>query len=336
MHHLFVPFGDLTNGAEPIPAADTSSSSARRRGSTTSTSTAPFIRSATTTRRTTARIRRAKTACRCRSAPARRWDRRDTSETSAISLQQSAIRHHFSFDSSCQSPVTSCAVNASPHVELQATSMISAIVFDFDGVLADSEPLHLRAYQEVLAGLGVTLRREEYYAPISDTTMRGCSRRWPKRTAGIGRRRSSRALIDGKDGSSTRSSSEPMCSIPARRRASNGWPSIRSASRPARCGPRSRPSSARALDRHFRFIVASGDTPGASPRRTRTVAPPSFTACLRPSAWRSKTRAGASNRRRRRAFVRGITNTYPRSELVLADRVIDSLAEFTPALIRSL
>ena len=28
--------------------------------------------------------------------------------------------------------------------------MIRAIVFDFDGVLADSEPLHLLAYQEVL------------------------------------------------------------------------------------------------------------------------------------------------------------------------------------------
>ena len=31
--------------------------------------------------------------------------------------------------------------------------MITAIVFDFDGVIADSEVLHLRAYQEVLAPL---------------------------------------------------------------------------------------------------------------------------------------------------------------------------------------
>ena len=42
--------------------------------------------------------------------------------------------------------------------------MIKAIVFDFDGVLADSEPLHLRAYQEVLSPLGITLSREEYYS----------------------------------------------------------------------------------------------------------------------------------------------------------------------------
>ena len=42
--------------------------------------------------------------------------------------------------------------------------VISAIVFDFDGVLVDSEPLHLRAYQEVLEPLGLSLPREKYYS----------------------------------------------------------------------------------------------------------------------------------------------------------------------------
>ena len=41
---------------------------------------------------------------------------------------------------------------------------LHAIVFDFDGVIADSERLHLRAYQEVLAPEGVTLSNEDYYA----------------------------------------------------------------------------------------------------------------------------------------------------------------------------
>ena len=41
---------------------------------------------------------------------------------------------------------------------------ISAIVFDFDGVLANSEPLHLRAYQAVLQDLGIIVERDEYYA----------------------------------------------------------------------------------------------------------------------------------------------------------------------------
>jgi beta-phosphoglucomutase len=39
-----------------------------------------------------------------------------------------------------------------------------AILFDFDGVLADSEPLHLRAFQHVLASLGITLTPEAYVA----------------------------------------------------------------------------------------------------------------------------------------------------------------------------
>ena len=42
--------------------------------------------------------------------------------------------------------------------------MIRAIVFDFDGVIADSEPLHLRALQGVLAPLGMSVGREEYDA----------------------------------------------------------------------------------------------------------------------------------------------------------------------------
>lgn len=36
--------------------------------------------------------------------------------------------------------------------------------FDFDGVIADSEPLHLRAYQAVLQADGIDLNRTEYYA----------------------------------------------------------------------------------------------------------------------------------------------------------------------------
>jgi beta-phosphoglucomutase len=41
---------------------------------------------------------------------------------------------------------------------------LRAIIFDFDGVLANTEPLHLRAYQEILAPEGLTLTEHEYYA----------------------------------------------------------------------------------------------------------------------------------------------------------------------------
>jgi beta-phosphoglucomutase len=41
---------------------------------------------------------------------------------------------------------------------------LQAIVFDFDGVIADSERLHLRAYQETLASEGITMSNEDYFA----------------------------------------------------------------------------------------------------------------------------------------------------------------------------
>jgi beta-phosphoglucomutase len=41
--------------------------------------------------------------------------------------------------------------------------MLHAIVFDFDGVLADSEPLHFEVFRQVLAEVGITLTPEAYY-----------------------------------------------------------------------------------------------------------------------------------------------------------------------------
>jgi HAD superfamily hydrolase (TIGR01509 family) len=41
---------------------------------------------------------------------------------------------------------------------------LQAIVFDFDGVIANSEPLHLMAFQQVLAEDGIELSASDYYA----------------------------------------------------------------------------------------------------------------------------------------------------------------------------
>jgi HAD superfamily hydrolase (TIGR01509 family) len=43
-------------------------------------------------------------------------------------------------------------------------SALHAVIFDFDGVIADSERLHLKAFQAVLHGSAVTLSDESYYA----------------------------------------------------------------------------------------------------------------------------------------------------------------------------
>lgn len=41
---------------------------------------------------------------------------------------------------------------------------LRAVVFDFDGVIANSEPLHFRALRDVLASTGVSLSERDYYA----------------------------------------------------------------------------------------------------------------------------------------------------------------------------
>jgi beta-phosphoglucomutase len=41
---------------------------------------------------------------------------------------------------------------------------LRAVFFDFDGVIANSEPLHLRAYQAVLQPEGIDLDEEDYYS----------------------------------------------------------------------------------------------------------------------------------------------------------------------------
>lgn len=43
------------------------------------------------------------------------------------------------------------------------TQGLQAIIFDFDGVLADSEPLHLRAFQQMLKEDGIELSAGDYF-----------------------------------------------------------------------------------------------------------------------------------------------------------------------------
>lgn len=42
--------------------------------------------------------------------------------------------------------------------------MIRTIIFDFDGVIVDTEPVHLEAFQRVVSGEGLVLDESEYYS----------------------------------------------------------------------------------------------------------------------------------------------------------------------------
>jgi HAD superfamily hydrolase (TIGR01509 family) len=51
---------------------------------------------------------------------------------------------------------------------------LRAVLFDFDGVLADSEPLHLEMFQKILQEEGISLSREDYYQKYLGLDDRGC------------------------------------------------------------------------------------------------------------------------------------------------------------------
>jgi beta-phosphoglucomutase len=216
--------------------------------------------------------------------------------------------------------------------------MIRAVVFDFDGVLADSEPLHLLAYQEVLAPIGVTLTRDEYYSAYLGYDDAGVftalaeAHGWALTTSKLTglieeKGRVFDAIVERTDVLYPGATKciERLAAYSLGIASGALRPEIDAVLRRAR------------LDRHFKFIVASGDTPKSKPapdpyiRAAELHGIPAFECvAIEDSRWGIESAKAAGLR------CVGITNTYPRNELVLADRVIDSLEEFTPALIRSL
>jgi HAD superfamily hydrolase (TIGR01509 family) len=52
--------------------------------------------------------------------------------------------------------------------------MLRAIIFDFDGVIADSETIHFAVFQRVLGEKGLFLSQEEYYADYLGYDDKGC------------------------------------------------------------------------------------------------------------------------------------------------------------------
>ncbi len=60
--------------------------------------------------------------------------------------------------------------------------LLRAVVFDFDGVIVDSEPMHLAAFQQILAREGHTLSRDDYYDRYLGFDDRGTFRQIAKDT----------------------------------------------------------------------------------------------------------------------------------------------------------
>lgn len=61
-------------------------------------------------------------------------------------------------------------------VSPQEYIMLRAIIFDFDGVIVDSEVVHLRAFQKILAEVGIALSNEAYYTRYLGLDDKNCFR----------------------------------------------------------------------------------------------------------------------------------------------------------------
>jgi beta-phosphoglucomutase len=220
--------------------------------------------------------------------------------------------------------------------------VIRAVVFDFDGVIANSEPLHLRAFQDVLAGRAVALSRAEYYERYLGFDDAGMFRQ-----VGLDRGRpfdanTIAALVSEKAVRMEELERDASLLFPgaeaAVRRLSAVMPlAIASGA----LGPEIR----RILDRErlsacFAAVVAAEDTPASKPspdpyllavRRLReAVGRPldaAECAAIEDSRWGLESARAAGLR------TIAVTHSYPASELPGSDAVLDSLDGLTTDLL---
>ena len=221
--------------------------------------------------------------------------------------------------------------------------MIQAIVFDFDGVLADSEPLHLRAYQKVLSRFGVTLSRDDYYANYLGYDDEGVFAQLTTRHGIQVDGQGLRSLIDEKTrvfdatietGIDSGGILYPGAAACITQMASRYPLGIASGALRHEIEAILRGAK---LDQYFRFIVASGETPEGKPapdpyRRAAELHAflPRECVAIEDSRW------GIESAKAAGLACVGITTTYSSEHLTAADRIIASLDEFTPDLIDAL
>lgn len=61
-------------------------------------------------------------------------------------------------------------------VHLNSQEPMRAVIFDFDGVIADTEPLHFEGLRRTLADIQIVLTEKDYYADYLGFDDRGCIR----------------------------------------------------------------------------------------------------------------------------------------------------------------
>ena len=216
--------------------------------------------------------------------------------------------------------------------------LLQAIVFDFDGVVANSEPLHLKAFQEALAEEGIALSSDEYYQRYlgyDDVGLLQALAR-DRDLAWTGRHMTAMVALKGAKLQEMLQAGSVLFDGAAEfiRTAAREVP-IAIASGAMRHEILEILQGAR-LDQLFATIVASGDTPQSKPSpepymlaferlqhvtsldldRRRIIA-------IEDSRWGLESARGAGLR------CVGVTTSYPAGELVGADLVVGGLRELT-------
>jgi HAD superfamily hydrolase (TIGR01509 family) len=215
---------------------------------------------------------------------------------------------------------------------------LQAVIFDFDGVIADSEPLHFRAFQQALAEDGLELSSTEYYARYlgyDDVGMfaafgedRGLTLTTARVTELVARKGARlQAMLSG-------GSVLFPGAVEFVRAAARAVP-IAIASGALRHEIDEVIAAAGVSDR-FTAIVASGDTPESKPspapyrlafERLRDATGSALDArrcvAIEDSRWGLESARGAGLR------CVAVTNSYPADELADAELVVDGLRSLT-------
>jgi len=217
---------------------------------------------------------------------------------------------------------------------------VQAVVFDFDGVLADSEPLHLQAYQALLEPHGIVLDEKAYCERYLGYDDEGALRRMAEDNGlMLGDEEIELLIVEkGRVFEALVGSRDVLYpgAVECVRRLAERWPvGIASGALRADIDLLLRGAGITDL---FRFIVAAGDTDRTKPAPDPYLraaelhgVPPAACVAIEDSHW------GLESARTAGMRTLAITHTYPRDALTgSADVVIDSLAEVTLELVARL
>ena len=215
---------------------------------------------------------------------------------------------------------------------------IKAIVFDFDGVLADSEMLHLQVYRELLGPSGVTITDEQYSERYLGSDDEGVFAQVAIDYGLLLGDEEIEVLIAEKARRFEALVSATNVMYPAAaacvRQLGTEWPlGIASG---ARRGEIELMLRGAGLAAAFSFIVAAGDTDNGKPAPDPYVRAAELHGVAAAHCVAIEdSHAGLESARAAGMRTIAIATTYPRPTL-RADLIVDSLDEITPDAIRTL